>query len=97
MIDNESIAMTSYTPTPPASLGPASLRAVYLQRLQRLLRLRRKHEQELNRQGLRLLDRSLFAAYCACRDVGAQDEARAILTKADIHVDPPGRELRSAS
>jgi hypothetical protein len=81
MLDSESIAMTSIT-SAPASLGPASLRAVYLQRLQRLLRLRRQHEQELNKQGLRLLDRSLFAAYCACRD---------------IHVDPPGRELRSAS
>jgi hypothetical protein len=89
--------MTSFAPTPPASLGPASLRAVYLQRLQRLLRLRRQHQQELNKQGLRLLDRSLFAAYCACRDAGAEVEARAILTKANIHLGPQGRELRSAS
>jgi hypothetical protein len=57
----------------------ASLRSVYLQRLQRLRRLRHQHEQELNRQGLRLLDRSAFAAYCACREVGAEDEAREIL------------------
>lgn len=89
--------MTSFAPTPPANLGPASLRAVYLQRLQRLLRLRRQHEQELNKQGIRLLDRSLFAAYCACRDAGAEAEARAILAKANIHLGPAGHELRSAS
>jgi len=88
--------MSPITPTP-ASLGPAHLRSVYLQRLQRLLRLRRQHEPELNSQGIRLLDRSLFAAYCACRDVGAEEEARAILRTANIHVDPPGRELLSAS
>lgn len=57
----------------------ASLRSVYLQRLERLRRLRHQHEQELNRQGIRLLDRSAFAAYCACREVGAEDEAREIL------------------
>jgi|SRR3972149_9855163 len=56
-----------------------SLRRVYLQRLERLQRLRRQHEQELNGQGIRLLNRSVFAAYCACRDAGAEDEAREIL------------------
>jgi len=89
--------MTSITPSPPANLGPSSLRVVYLQRLQRLLRLRRRHEQELNRQGLRLLDRSLFAAYCACRDAGAEEEARSILRRDGIHMAQPERELRSAS
>ncbi|MEX2158176.1 MAG: hypothetical protein WEB04_02120 [Dehalococcoidia bacterium] len=89
--------MASITPSPPTILGPSSLRVVYLQRLQRLLRLRREHEQELNQQGLRLLDRSLFAAYCACRDAGAEEEARAILRREGIHMAPPERELRSAS
>jgi hypothetical protein len=61
----------------------ASLRSVYLQRLQRLRRLRHEHEQELNREGIRLLDRSAFAAYCACREVGAEAEAREILREGD--------------
>ncbi len=61
----------------------ASVRSVYLQRLERLRRLRHQHEQELNRQGIRLLDRSAFAAYCACREVGAEDEAREILREVE--------------
>ena len=51
-----------------SSIAPAShaqLRDGYLSRLRRLLRLRRDHFDELNDQGLRLLDRSIFAAYCA--------------------------------
>jgi hypothetical protein len=55
------------------------LREGYLQRLRRLLRLRRDHFDELNEQGLRLLDRSIFAAYCDCIDIGQGDAARAIL------------------
>lgn len=73
-MDTNIFALASTTGAP-----LASLRSVYLQRLQRLRRLRHEHEQELNRQGLRLLDRSAFAAYCACREVGAEDEARRIL------------------
>jgi hypothetical protein len=73
-MDTNMFALASTTGAP-----LASLRSVYLQRLQRLRRLRHQHEQELNRQGLRLLDRSAFAAYCACREVGAEDEARKIL------------------
>lgn len=61
---------------------PAALRSVYLERLRRLQRLRLQHEQELNTQGLRLLDRSAFAAYCVLRDVGAGEEALAVLRDA---------------
>ena len=64
------------------SLAPtpiAELRRVYLERLDRLQRLRRRHEQELNHQGVRLINRSIFEAYCVCRDIGAEPEARAIL------------------
>ena len=57
----------------------AAQRSVYLQRLERLQRLRLQHESELNPRGIRLLDRSVFAAYCACRDIGAEQEARQIL------------------
>ncbi len=70
----------------------ASLRAVYLQRLERLQRLRHQHEQELNRQGIRLLNRSVFAAYCACRDAGAEEEARDILGEASGNLAGPGQQ-----
>ena len=74
----------------------ASLRGVYLRRLRRLLRLRQHHQEDLNVQGLRLLDRSIFAAYCDCRDVGAVDKARDILREAEFVVDQPARSLGAA-
>jgi len=62
-----------------AHAKPDQLRDGYLSRLRRLLRLRRDHFDELNEQGLRLLDRSIFAAYCDCLDIGQGDAARTIL------------------
>jgi hypothetical protein len=70
---------TPYAQMPLSVSTLSSLRAVYLRRLQRLQRLRRAHEQELNSQGVRLLNRSMFEAYCVCREIGAGDEALAIL------------------
>lgn len=58
---------------------PEQLRGGYLNRLSRLLRLRRDHFDEMNEQGLRLLDRSIFAAYCDCLDIGQGDQAKAVL------------------
>jgi hypothetical protein len=65
--------------TPLTVTPPADQRSVYLQRLERLRRLRFEHEGELNQRGIRLLDQSLFATYCICRDIGAKQEALAIL------------------
>ncbi len=62
-----------------AHARPDQLRDGYLGRLRRLLRLRRDHYDELNEQGLRLLDRSIFAAYCDCIDIGQGEAARAVL------------------
>jgi hypothetical protein len=62
-----------------SSAQPAVLRHVYLRRLERLVRLRRVHEEELNERGIRLLDHAIFAAYCDCRAVGAEREARDLL------------------
>lgn len=62
-----------------ANARPDQLRDGYLSRLRRLLRLRRDHYEELNEAGLRLLDRSIFAAYCDCLDIGQGEEARAVL------------------
>ncbi len=67
-----------------ADSSPESLRVVYTKRLRRLLRLRHDHEEELNVQGLRLLDRAIFAAYCACRDVGAEAKAKKVLATANV-------------
>jgi hypothetical protein len=62
-----------------ARAKPEQLRDGYLTRLRRLLRLRRDHLEDLNEQGLRLLDRSIFAAYCDCIDIGEGDAARSVL------------------
>jgi hypothetical protein len=64
------------------TLESSALRRLLLKRLERLLRLRREHEPELNRQGLRLLDHAVFAAYCSCREAGADGEARHIIGNA---------------
>jgi len=65
------------------------LREGYLQRLRRLLRLRRDHFEELNEQGLRLLDRSIFATYCDCIDIGRGNEARDVLKDVRLTVSLP--------
>jgi hypothetical protein len=62
-----------------AHAQPDQLRDGYLARLRRLLRLRRDHFEELNEQGLRLLDRSIFAAYCDCIDIGHGEAAKNVL------------------
>lgn len=68
---------------------PEQLRDGYLQRLRRLLRLRRDHFDELNEQGLRLLDRSIFAAYCDCLDIGQGDAARGVLKDVRLTLSMP--------
>ncbi len=78
---------------PIAESNPASRRVIYLERLERLLDLRRQHEQELNQQGLRLLDHSVFAAYCDCRDVGCEEEAKAVLRKPRPPAELPAAQL----
>ncbi len=69
------------------------LQGIYLQRLERLLRLRQEHEQDLNRHGLRLLDHSIFAAYCDCRQVGVGQAAREHLREAKFTLEQPGGQL----
>lgn len=55
------------------------LQALYLRRLQRLIRLREHHEEDLNDDGLWLLDRSIFATYRDCIQIGAGFAAHDIL------------------
>lgn len=68
---------------------PGSLRDVYLDRLQRLARLRCQHEQELNARGIRLLDRAIFAVYYDCRRADIEREARKILRQSQFDIDAP--------
>ena len=53
--------------------------ALFVTRLQRLLRLRREYCEDLNPLGLRLLDRAIYATYRDCVDYGAEDEAEALM------------------
>ncbi len=71
-----------FAQAPISLLQLASLRDVYLSRLERLVHLRSQHEQELNGRGIRLLDRSIFSAYYACRSNGIRSEAGQILQEA---------------
>jgi len=57
------------------------MRGVYLRRLQRLLQLRKNHEGQLNLEGLRLLDKSIYATYCDCVSVGAPEPAQEVLRR----------------
>jgi hypothetical protein len=74
---------------------PEQLREGYLSRLRRLLRLRRDHFEELNEQGLKLLDRSIFAAYCDCIDIGQGDAARQVLKDVRLTLALPKERKRA--
>ncbi len=55
------------------------IKSLFVSRLERLIRLRREYNQDLNPLGLRLLDRAIYATYCDCIDYGAGDEAQALM------------------
>ena len=64
----------------PSSRGTeGEIRALFVGRLERLLRLRRQYNQDLNPLGLRLLDRAIYATYRDCIDYGAADEVRPLV------------------
>jgi hypothetical protein len=54
----------------------------FLQRLRRLLTLREEQNAELNEDGLRLIDRTIYATYCDAVDVGVAKEAQRLLHRA---------------
>lgn len=56
--------------------------AVFIKRLRRLLVLRYQAAQYLDSGDLKLLDRSIYATYCDCRELGAVDEAAKLLDEA---------------
>jgi hypothetical protein len=71
------------------------MRGVYLRRLQRLLQLRKNHEGQLNFDGIRLLDKSIYATYCDCISVGALEAAQEVLRRCTVTVPQPGSEFGS--
>lgn len=57
------------------------LRRLFLKRLRRVVDMRRERAPllEPGASDLRLLDRAVYSTYCDCLDLGAGEEARAIL------------------
>jgi hypothetical protein len=60
-------------------LAPPAWLDVRLERLERLLELHRLHDGHLNVGGQRLLQRSIFATYVECRDMGGSAPAEVLL------------------
>ncbi|MPZ49799.1 MAG: hypothetical protein GEU75_10990 [Dehalococcoidia bacterium] len=56
-------------------------KALFIARLERLLRMRKGYREDLNPLGLRLMDRAIDATYSDCVDFGAGIEARAIMSR----------------
>ena len=65
-----------------ASYSPLQLH--FLRRLNRLLRLRREQSPELNGEGIRLIDRAIYATYCDTTDVGVAEEAQKLLRRLPV-------------
>jgi hypothetical protein len=57
----------------------SSLQLHFLRRLNRLLRLRKQQRTQLKRDGLRLLDRAIFATYRDCAAAGVSAEAQEVV------------------
>ena len=70
-----------------ASYSPLELH--FLRRLNRLLRLRREQGTELNGDGVRLIDRAIYATYCDASDVGVAEEAQKLLRKLPVTFHEP--------
>ena len=70
----------------------SALQNAYLGRLRRLLRLRTDHHEDLNEQGLWLLDRSIFTTYRDCVELGvgfvAQGIVRRLSAQGETHTHP---------
>jgi hypothetical protein len=59
----------------------SGLQNAYLGRLRRLLRLRSDHHEDLNDQGLWLLDRSIFTTYRDCVELGVGFVAQGVIRR----------------
>lgn len=80
---NGTVESVKNPPIEPVALrGVTVPPVVFLRRLRRLLVLRYRAAQYLDEQDLHLLDRCIFATYCDCRHLGAEDDARRYLDEA---------------
>lgn len=70
----------------------SSLQLHFLQRLNRLLRLRHQQRAQLKPAGLRLLDRAIFTAYRDCAAAGVSAEAQEVLQSVGSHTSPDSSE-----
>ena len=61
------------------SFSPLQLH--YLQRLNRLIRLRADQRGLLNDEGAHLIDRAIYSTYCDAADLGVTAEAQKLLQK----------------
>ena len=57
----------------------AKLDALFITRLERLIRMRHDYRDDLNPLGLRLLDRAIYATYRDCVDYGAGKRAKTLI------------------
>jgi hypothetical protein len=67
--------------TPFASPAGENLRRHYVRRLERLVRLRRDFQDDLNPLGLELLEKSIRATYSDCVANGAEGAARSLVSR----------------
>jgi hypothetical protein len=67
--------------TPFASPAGENLRRHYVRRLERLVRLRRDFQDDLNPLGLELLEKSIRATYSDCVANGAESAARSLVAR----------------
>jgi hypothetical protein len=56
-------------------------KALFVRRLERLIRLRREYSEDLNPLGLRLLDRAIHSTYQDCIEYGARDEVKDLIAR----------------
>jgi hypothetical protein len=65
----------------PAGSGEGPTKALFIRRLERLVRLRREYSEDLNPLGLRLLDRAISSTYKDLLEFGAEDEIKPIVAR----------------
>jgi hypothetical protein len=65
----------------------------FLQRLTRMVRLRREQSAELNEDGVHLLDRAIYSTYCDAVDLAVTEQAQEILQRVGAPTtNPPGQK-----
>ena len=74
--------MLSPTKGSESSLSP--MQSHFIQRLNRLLKLRSDQSGQLNEDGLHLIDRTIYATYCDAVDVGVAEEAQRLLHRSAV-------------